>query len=205
MTDDLDEKGPLGLAEQMEQSALTEDDDGWRCELLLRGAAAIRAYVAAVGEPVAVKPMGWDESEWPRQAQTVIGWYSIHSGRPDGRYRLRYPSFGHVVGPKGDAIFTTIDDAKAAAQADYEARIRSALAAPQPSQSRDEVVEALRGAFITCNSDGQAGRYEVVAKFRTLRKAQDAHGAIIRALSASPQREGWRDITPKAKKRAPKR
>lgn len=42
--------------------------------------------------------------------------------------------------------------------------------------------------FITCESDGMAGRYEVVAKFRSLLEAQDFYTAII-GLASIVQRE----------------
>lgn len=46
-------------------------------------------------------------------------------------------------GPTGPKIFPTLQEAKAAAQADYEARIRSALADPIPEAPADEEVKGL--------------------------------------------------------------
>jgi hypothetical protein len=56
------------------------------------------------------------------------------------------------------------------------------------SERRDVTIlrEAMRPAFITCVSDGQAARYEVVAKFRTLEEAQRAHTALLKYMMSPP-------------------
>jgi len=71
---------------------------------------------------------------------------------------------------------------------------------PAPASDVVEVLrDAFRRAFITSNSDGQNARYEVTAKFPSLRLAQDAHDALISALStkgreavAAAVPEGWK-------------
>lgn len=72
------------------------------------------------------------------------------------------------------------------------ARIRSALAAPQPSQSRDEVVEASR--FLLERLDDFDSESDVDLYRQFAGHVYPAMGRLRLALSASPQREGWRDI-----------
>lgn len=97
--------------------------------------AAIRAYLTAAESalsasgapgPVAVKPLTWelvDDDWWG--AETVVGVYEVRQARASVRVRF---CEGGMIPFDG-----TIEAAKAAAQADYETRIRSALAHPQAS------------------------------------------------------------------------
>lgn len=47
------------------------------------------------------------------------------------------------------------------------------------SRQLEEAREALKQGFMTANSDGQTGRYEVVIKFRDIGTMQAAHGALV--------------------------
>lgn len=69
--------------------------------------------------------------------------------------------------------------------------VRPLYAAPQPSQSRDEVVEACIRAAEGCDifvplTPGAADGASLASRSIV---------TALRALSASPQREGWRDIS----------
>ncbi len=46
------------------------------------------------------------------------------------------------------------------------------------------VADTFARGFVTCNSDGQNSRYEVVAKFQTLKEAQNAHSALVHLIAA---------------------
>lgn len=108
-------------------AAWCQSEDELR-ETLRRAADALSAAMSA--QPVAVKPLEWeDEAEEfsdgnARVSHTgscIFGqWYMIYS--EDGEYYVSC-NYRHV-----DGTFQTIAAAKAAAQADYDARILSALA-----------------------------------------------------------------------------
>lgn len=70
---------------------------------------------------LAVKPLEWKHEDSADFALSILGTYFITSGRPDGRYRL-------ATAYSNGALFDSVDEAKAAAQADYERRILSAIA-----------------------------------------------------------------------------
>lgn len=91
-------------------------------------AAAALESLSAQGEAeaVGVKPLEWHGKGWPRVAKTVFGLYKIWAGKDvwfEGECLNEYTR---------DRDYSE-DDAKAAAQADYEQRIRSCLvASPTP-------------------------------------------------------------------------
>lgn len=78
-------------------------------------------YTAPPAPSVAVKAFEWsDEDNGDFIAQSIVGWY--HIGLPHLTWNL--------MTPNGDVpSFNTLKEAKAAAQADYEARVSSALSA----------------------------------------------------------------------------
>jgi hypothetical protein len=94
-------------------------------ELFLDAAIALSSKVKEAGEPgaVAVKPLEWIEPERPDGPVT--------SGNIGLYYRLKLLSDGVWVNSAANSCgigeHLTLDEAKAAAQADYETRIRSAL------------------------------------------------------------------------------
>lgn len=96
-----------------------------RAKLMLEAALSTDAEPVKTAPAVAVKALQWRDEPVPPSGETlapsVVGLYCIpHSG---DRFYLRFR----------DAItlgdYSTLDKAKAAAQADYEARVLSALSA----------------------------------------------------------------------------
>ena len=88
---------------------------------------AIRAYLASTtSEPVAVKALEWRDEPVPPSrewlAASSVGLYCIPGGQSVFFLRFRDKE---TLG-----TFDTLGEAKAAAQADYETRIRSALTIP---------------------------------------------------------------------------
>ncbi len=81
-------------------------------------------YVAPAPLPVAVKALEWVQNAYDYEiysAKSVVGFYTVQKV---GKWEF-LPTFG-----PGKSGFDNDDQAKAAAQADYEARIRSALSSP---------------------------------------------------------------------------
>lgn len=63
--------------------------------------------------------------------------------------------------------------------------------ATQPTQQGlDTVAPALANAFITSESDGAAGSYKLVAKFKTLPELQAAHSAVVTGIAAKAKQGG---------------
>lgn len=95
---------------------------------------------------VAVKPLEWEDVDRGRctkwQASALGGAYElVDFGKDDPGFAVNFYwgqplSFWFIQGdpdewgPTGPKMFPTLDEAKAAAQADYEARILSALTTP---------------------------------------------------------------------------
>lgn len=103
--------------------------------------AALEAAFAAVpGPSVKVKPLEWKDAPVPPSgeclASSVVGLYCIPHG--SGIFHLRFRDSIAL----GD--FSTLDAAKAAAQADYEARIMAAIE-PAPDLASEN--ERLRAAL----------------------------------------------------------
>lgn len=89
--------------------------------------AGLSAALAVVAGAVGVKPLEWEpESDGTHRANSSIGPYIIWPGTGFS-YDLTAPVGGRIGTHK------RIDAAKAAAQADYEARIRSALTPASPA------------------------------------------------------------------------
>ena len=105
--------------------------------------SASPAPASAPGSGVRVRPLEWKQPEpdwWEVYDRTLQLGYEVNQRR-DGSVRLRVP------GETSFAIFAgSVEEAKAAAQADFEQRIRSALdASPSPPETR-EAVETEREA-----------------------------------------------------------
>lgn len=95
-------------------------DGASRRNAVVAAEAALTAAFAAMPEPsVKVKPLEWKDAPVPPSgeclASSVVGLYCIPHG--SGIFHLRFRDSIAL----GD--FSTLDAAKAAAQADYEARI----------------------------------------------------------------------------------
>lgn len=113
---------------------------------------------------VKVKPLEWEEThtrrseedpttEWNGgfKADSALGYYEISMGFGSDAY------YWAVTSPLGDDVGSDFEDpsyAKAAAQADYERRILSALEASRPAEQAvtEAMVEAALKAF---HSDGR--------------------------------------------------
>jgi hypothetical protein len=106
--------------------------------------AKLRAALASrdvTEEPVAVKALGWSEHE----QSTAAGDHCAKT--PFGDYEIGLPHlYWIVVMPNGVVSdgFDTIKEAKAAAQADYETRVLSALSRPLPLPREEKMREAIR-------------------------------------------------------------
>lgn len=110
--------------------------------------AAIRAYLAVqnarpdAGEPVAVKGLDWRTSQAKTFAKTCLDVEYVITSYLRSPFTGNYEVFSLVM-TDGYGLFeyASLAAAKAAAQADYETRIRSALS-PAPSLAvSDEMVE----------------------------------------------------------------
>lgn len=105
------------IIDMTEADATIDEVSDMATELLERRSSSIDV------ERVKVKALEWDDDQWPRDAASLGMLYRIYGGRPAGNFKLLYPD-------KSEAFFDTIADAKAAAQADFETRILSALSTP---------------------------------------------------------------------------
>lgn len=88
---------------------------------------------ASAAEPVKVKPLEWGNTSYATpEAFSIVGAYRIVAGWSGGWSA----SIGKSVlaCPDGRTNHATVDDAKAAAQADFERRVRSAIVATTPEE-----------------------------------------------------------------------
>lgn len=122
------------------------------------------ADLAAAPAQVRVKPLVWtgdghwhsgDNEGWMEEANTPFGWgYAVEFGTLEtGPWKVS-STFGSDI-----VKFDTPSAAKAAAQADYEARILAAIE-PQPDP-RDEVIKVLTEALLSIAGEslGEDGCY----------------------------------------------
>ena len=110
--------------------ALEDTDAAWEVERIIYALPAVSAPVA-----VRVKPLEWegdghwsvgDNEGWMEEANTPFGWgYSVEFGTFDTGPWIVSSTFGETL-----TGFDSPDTAKAAAQADYAARIMAAIDAP---------------------------------------------------------------------------
>lgn len=113
-----------------------------------RRSEAVKAWntrAAAPGEPCAVKPLEWQESDGNISGQKVwssgdpwVFWIVKDSHDADYVWCENFNIEGWCPASPVRGTFKSLDAAKAAAQADYEQRIRSALVTtPQPAAGWD--------------------------------------------------------------------
>lgn len=92
-----------------------------------------------------VKPLDWHNFDaWTYWAEAVCGTYHVEERNGWWQVELRVGGLAHIVAVTDDTLPANLEAAKAAAQADYEARILAALT-PTPvdaSQAADPVVNA---------------------------------------------------------------
>ena len=125
---------------------------------------AIRTYLSHASlrtEPVAVKPLEWKTDKWlgigtkgHHSAKTVVGRYGVIqviTGNRAGKFTATFDGY-EVSSPHA-----TSDEAKAAAQADYEARILATLdVEPTPSSRWLPISEAPKdGTYVLLNFDNR--------------------------------------------------
>ncbi|TIL38569.1 hypothetical protein [Mesorhizobium sp.] len=128
---------PVGLDEKALDAAIATTPFGGAARTAMGN--AIRAYLAALGTqpvPVAVKGLEWLSDKQPFFAYTPFCYYRIEPVHDDtGRYWATDVRYQGASFHRSE----TEDEAKAFAQADYEARIRSALAPPTQAVPGDVV------------------------------------------------------------------
>jgi hypothetical protein len=137
-------------------------------------------------EARAVKPLGWflRRKEWIGHSPACEQVYAVQpAGKEMKEWHVSYgpPSDNRYVARKA-----TLDEAKAAAQADYEQRIRSALVDPQPAREPDDrdaeiermwvLVKTLEQE-IDCHDEEDAGWERDFAQERKHREAAEALAA----------------------------
>jgi hypothetical protein len=122
---------------------------------------------------VNVKALEWGKADdgTRDRAKTVVGWYFI-SNPKEGQYNLLFDNEEITA---LFAVYDTQEASKAAAQADYEARVMSAIEpAPSPrAQALEEAAQALE-AWGDIYGDNAA--------------------KCVRALSSQPVADGWLPI-----------
>lgn len=154
-----------------------------QCSAIIDGMRALSARVAELesqqspAQGMRVKPLEWsffDASTW--WAETVGGLYRINE-RGDGAVILaKDADIMRYIDDNGDdwGGWPSIDHAKAAAQADYERRILSAIEpAPTTAQQAAEVLLEVMAGDVEWERIGRAGLWNVVNR-QTFRAALTA-------------------------------
>jgi hypothetical protein len=116
-------------------------------------AEALMPFLEATGEarPVAVKALEWEESDGNYTGQTVWSpkddiWPCWIVKNPDNDRYVWCEEIGIEYAPASPVmgVFSTLPEAKAAAQADFERRILSCLSHPAQGWREDAVERAVR-------------------------------------------------------------
>ena len=110
------------------------------------GCVAGAALSAPKAEAVTVKPLEWGETSYGNpEVTTIVGVYRINESMAGGWSVVA----GKLILKTSDGRvnFPTKDAAKAAAQADYEARVLSAIGTSPVPALTDEAVERARKAY----------------------------------------------------------
>lgn len=136
------------LRDQFHTTRYTED---FRVDANLM-AAALKEIDAALSAPkaeaVTVKPLEWI-GDHVASAETPFGTYTVAENIKD---RWEWTFHKYPCGSPDETAYETEDKAKAAAQADYEARILSAIdTSPVPALTDEAVERALAVWFVSDN------------------------------------------------------
>lgn len=104
-----------------------------------------------------IKPLVWHNFDaWTHWAEAVCGTYHVEERNGYWQVELRVGGLVHAVTETDDTTPADLDAAKAAAQADYSARILAALEAPdagvvaelvEAAKALKAIVEEIRGAM----------------------------------------------------------
>ena len=143
-------------------------------------------YAAPPAPSVAVKVLEWDVNDSWNVSKTVIGTYVVRpclATNYIGQWLLR-----RAQNENSDkTLYSSEDEAKAAAQADYEARIRSALSAQVQDVAKpdDELFWRLRLAYLRgAEWRETSGSMHMVGK-----AADDYADKITSPLAAAPAKQ----------------
>jgi len=132
---------------------------------------------------VRVKPLEWTDFDdrGARASAFLNSSYLIQMWRGRGEFEVSVSVPGYQSAFDGKRFHTTIDDAKAAAQADYEARILSAIE-PVTVQSAARVLdeELCEKIVVVC---GFLEHHPAIIGYAMKRRA----GEIVRALAQSEE------------------
>lgn len=156
-----------------------------------RDALAAAEAKLATAEPVAVKPLEWFDFErgaGSQYADSCFGRYDAWCVAGSGY--LRRPQQSSEGAPYG----TTLDAAKAAAQADYEARIRSALYAAPPAA--EPVKADYFGGLVerARNAAEKASRKFPQPNYVTLKIAEEAGEVVRGCVHYAENRMEWSEV-----------
>lgn len=146
--------------------------------------SARRPAPAGAEVGVTVKPLEWGAvSSRIFAAKGVVGLYRVK------QYDDHWAAF--LYGTGFNAERTTADEAKAAAQADYEARIRSALVSP-PVEPQGRMCERCQGnGEIVTDWDRYKHPHPGDKGDEAVRQCPDCDGAGVAPVEPQGEREGW--------------
>lgn len=155
---------------------------GWLADTQrdIEAAAAALPHMRPAAEPVAIRALEWAQDGDTLVANSIVGRHQVFEN--DGQI---WWSIGHLW--FGDNA--TLEAAKAAAQADYEARIRSALVA-SPAPAVTEPVAILLSADPYDERDGPWFSQEDLKKLASLPSGTKLYASP----PASPADDRLRDV-----------
>lgn len=149
--------------------------------------SAVKTIAALPAVTVRVKPLVWEDfGDWGAKASAYYqANYLIQfwKGREQFEVALSYP--GYQTGFDGDRWHHTLDAAKAAAQADYEARILAALE-PQPApDAAANRIEALTEQLAAARRDAEEAEAYAAELEDKLAECEARLGKAVEALGTA--------------------
>lgn len=98
------------------------------CKAYSQARAALSTHAAAPAQEVKVKALVWEDFDgWGSKANAMLLTSYMINRWSDGKFEVSVSAPGYGTGFDGERFHRTMAEAKAAAQADYSARILSAL------------------------------------------------------------------------------
>jgi Lar family restriction alleviation protein len=138
--------------------------------------------ILPAGGGVRVKPLEWHDN---RHAQSILGVYSINSWS-SGAFSILRPNKSY---PDNNS-FPTVDAAKAAAQADYESRIFSALSTPPAAvESNYYAIQAALSPHIASSTELMAAMSSIWPLIKSPAAAESNTSVEARLREAAERRE----------------